>query len=434
MNKQARQAMTSARSMLIMDHPFFGCIVMQLKLVEEPFVETMAVDGTHLFYAPEFVLSLPEEELIGVIAHETYHCTYRHMTRRGTREMDRWNKACDYVINPDVKKAGFKIPSWGLDDPKYYGLSSEEVYTLLEEKDRKEQKQQQQQQSGSSQSGGGAGQQGQQQPGQKPDNSQKGQSGQSGQPQSKEWGDRGQVPDPGKMGGVMDARPSYDKEGIAAEDARWEIITRQAVNVAKSANAGVVPGFLERLVQDLEKPKVDWTAQLRRFADNSRHKDYSWTHPSRRFLHTGLILPGMISDRLEHIISVMDTSGSVTEKLIAKYAAEKSSLLDEGVCDKLTVIYADTMYQGQQDFEAGDEVVLRPKGGGGTNFRSVMKKIAEEYPDATALLFFTDLASSDFGDDPGIPVMWVCHGDPRIHKHYADKVTYGEILFVGNDG
>lgn len=430
MNKQARHVMTSARSMLIMEHPFFGCITMQLKLVEEPFVETMAVDGTHLFYAPNFVLNLPEEQVLGVIAHEVYHCTYRHITRRGDRENGKWNEACDYVINPDVLKAGFKLPSWVLHDKQYYGLSAEEVYNLLKEDEAKKKKQQQQ----SGGQPGGAGQQGQSKPGQQPDTEQKGKPGQSGEPQSKEWGDRGPIRDPGKAGGVIDARPSYDKEGMAAEDAKWEIITRQAVNVAKSANAGKVPGFLERLVGDLEKPKVDWTEKLRRFADNSIHKDYTWTRPNRRLLHTGLILPGMISDRLGHIISVMDTSGSVTGKLIAKYAAEKRSMLDEGVCDKLTVIYADTMYQGQQDFEAGDEVTLRPKGGGGTNFRSVMAKIAKEYPDATAILFFTDLATSDFGDDPGIPVMWVCHGDPRIHKHYADKVTYGEVLFVGNDG
>lgn len=432
MNKQARHVMTSARSLLVMEHPFFGCIAMQLKLVEEPACMTMAVDGEHLFYAPDFALSLSEEEVLGVIAHEIYHCTYRHITRRGEREPERWNRACDYVVNPDVIKAGFKIPSFGLNDPQYYGLSSEEVYTLLDEKDRKEKKQQQQSQAGQP---GGAGSQGQSKPGQQPDSKQEGQPGQSGEPQSAEGQGRTFAPDPGKMGGVIDARPSHDKAGIAAEDARWEVITRQAVNVAKSANAGKVPGFLDRLVQDLEKPKVDWTEKLRQFADASTVKDdYSWTHPNRRFLHTGLIVPGMFSERLAHVVSVMDTSGSVTEKLISKYAAEKASLLDDRVCSKLTVIYADTMYQGEQVFETGDEVKLRPKGGGGTNFRTVMEKIAEEHEDASVILFFTDLATSDFGPDPGVPMLWVCHGDPRLHKFYADKVPHGEVLFVGNDG
>ena len=42
-----------------------------------------------------------------------------------------------------------------------------------------------------------------------------------------------------------------------------------------------------------------------------------------------------------------------------------------------------------------------------------MKRIADEYDDAALILFFTDLMTSDFGDDPEKPVLWVVHGDSR---------------------
>src|SRR5690606_16425701 len=123
--------------------------------------------------------------------------------------------------------------------------------------------------------------------------------------------------------------------------------------------------------KDLERPRVPWEQILRRFIDESLVKTYSWMRPNKRFLHTGLVLPGYVSDSVSHIVSVMDTSGSITDKLVEQYAAEKRALLDEGLADKLTVIYADTKVQNVQTFERGDVVQLDPKGGGGTNFRPV---------------------------------------------------------------
>src|SRR5262245_58435237 len=102
-----------ARTQLLVSQPFYGCLALHLALVEvddAKFVDTMAVDGFSMFYHPPFVEGLSEQELVGVVAHEVTHCAYLHMTRRGHRDPKLWNVAGDFVINSDLKKAGFTLP------------------------------------------------------------------------------------------------------------------------------------------------------------------------------------------------------------------------------------------------------------------------------------------------------------------------------------
>jgi len=73
-NEKAVQAIKIARTALILDHPWYGGLVMRLPLKPESDapcpVPTMATDGTNLFYNADWTLSLSKPELIGVLAHE----------------------------------------------------------------------------------------------------------------------------------------------------------------------------------------------------------------------------------------------------------------------------------------------------------------------------------------------------------------------------
>src|SRR5690349_5197181 len=98
--------LTKARSALILDHPFFGSLALRLKLIERSDMsvhgrpmKTMAVDGKHIYYHPEFVERLSLNHVKFVVAHEVMHCVWSHMTRLQGRNPSKWNKAGDYVIN-----------------------------------------------------------------------------------------------------------------------------------------------------------------------------------------------------------------------------------------------------------------------------------------------------------------------------------------------
>lgn len=433
---EAAKRISSARSTMILDHKFFACLILNLTPIEMPasLVKTMATDGKHLFYNAEFTLELDDEELICIIAHEGYHCVYRHHVRMGTRDLKRWNYATDYVINYDLVRMGFKLPSWALYDPQYAGLSAEEVYEMLPaDFNPPQQGPAANDNQGQPQPSQGQGNQKADNKGQgkgkgkgqgKPEQGQSsGGSGQPSQPQVKSE-------DPGGMGGVIPPVPVWDETGLAEENARWERIAKQAVAVSKAENAGTLPGTLERLMQDLNKPRIDWQSKLQRFIDNSISKDYAWTKPNKRFLHTGLIIPGLVPDKLQHIVAFMDTSGSVTNQLVSKYSVELQALMDEGHCDKLTVIYTDTVIQRVEEFTRGDEVKLHPKGGGGTDFTNAFKYFSRECYDASVILFFTDLIVSRWGAEPGVPVLWLVYGDSRFYEQRAKKVPFGECVHV----
>ena len=85
-----------ARVAMMLDTPFFGHIAMQLEPIARKDLNppTMGTDGFRLFFHPEWVKELPEEQLKGVIAHEVAHVVLLHLTRRQSREPIRWNVAC----------------------------------------------------------------------------------------------------------------------------------------------------------------------------------------------------------------------------------------------------------------------------------------------------------------------------------------------------
>ncbi|KKL69918.1 hypothetical protein LCGC14_2110110 [marine sediment metagenome] len=108
---EARKRMMSARSALILDEPFWGALALHLVVVEDPDCTppTAWTDGARLGYHPDFILSLPWKQLLGLLAHEVLHCVLGHPWRRMGRDQKLWNEACDRAINPELKKAGFKL-------------------------------------------------------------------------------------------------------------------------------------------------------------------------------------------------------------------------------------------------------------------------------------------------------------------------------------
>jgi predicted metal-dependent peptidase len=95
--------------------------------IETEAVDTMAVDGTHLFYNPRFTESLSDKGCIGVLMHETAHCAFLHCYRRKYREPKRWNVACDKAVNAVLVAANVTLPT-GCVPPGPLGSLAEELY------------------------------------------------------------------------------------------------------------------------------------------------------------------------------------------------------------------------------------------------------------------------------------------------------------------
>jgi len=399
-DKKAHDAMIKARTVLLVSQPFFGCLALHLRLVEmsekSPIpCRTMAVDGRHLYYYPPFVHSLTEQEIIGVVAHEVMHCAYQHMTRRGHRNPVIYNYAGDYVINDCLLKAGLTLPKKRLHDSKYDGMSTEEVYERIKQDVEKQIKAQSKGQKGKKGDQKGKGSQGDDEDGEG----------------SMIMPDTDLNIDPGDCGAVLDAAGPGQKSEQDRVEREWDTTVRMAVNVARRSNAGTTPGYLERLVKQLKEPRVSWRELTRQFIDNSMSKDYSWSRPNRRHIHSDLSLPGFVSDSLRHMVFVADTSGSIDNEMLRQFLGEIAGALNDGTADKLTVLYADTRVAHVDEFVQGDIVKVGSKniGGGGTAFSDSFRWIMERAPDAQCIVYLTDMLTSDWGEDPGIPTMWAAY-------------------------
>lgn len=382
---KAEDMILAAQTSLLWDHPFFGVLMLQLKKVDatdDPRIDTMATDGRHLYYHRPFVESMKKDELIFVLAHEVLHNALEHHIRRQHRKPGRWNKAADYAINGELVecKVG-KMPDCGLISPAFTGLSAEEIYRILDEENNGDDSDE------NSMDGGGC-------------------------------------------GGVIDGCAPHDEAAKAELRAEMQTQIRQAAMTAKAAQAGKMPAGIQRIIDELLRPKVDWRAVLRRFIDESSTRDFSWAKPNRRLLPLGYITPGTVSDGVSHIVIAVDTSGSIDGPTLNAFAAEIRGAFEEGAVDKIDVVYCDAAINHAEQFEQGDELVIRAVGGGGTRFSPVMEWIEENAADTRLVIYLTDLQCYDFGEEPPCPTIWAHYGSSKEFESLSPNVPWGECIHI----
>lgn len=377
MNKEALTKLTKARSALLLDHPFFGSLAVRLRLVERSdmnvnghHMRTMAVDGAHIFYHPEFVNRLSLAHVKFVVAHEVMHCVWSHMTRRGARDPGKWNRAGDYVINDMLKnlkdpKTGihaFDMPDEGLWSAQFTGPSwtADKVYNLLPDEPS---------------GGGGSGP-----------------------------GDPGDAFDH-VLPGNPEAGPQ-DASERAQVEREWKVATIQAANAARMA--GPLPAELERFLDGLFKPQVDWAQKLRNFVNEVRRDDYTWTRPNRRFSH--VYLPSLYNETMGEIAVVIDDSGSISDAVLKKFGAEVKGIMEDARPSVTHLIYCDARVAAHYQLGPDDTPIFKTHGGGGTDFRPPFDMLLEKEIEPKCLVYLTDL-EGPHGPPPDYPVLWVCIND-----------------------
>jgi predicted metal-dependent peptidase len=388
-NREARNKVIRARTSLLISNGFFGFLVMHLNLIEDYTIDTAAVDGISIYYNPDFMVQLTDRECEFVMAHEVMHCCFKHFSRRGNRDPQAWNCAGDFVINLDLRDSGFQLikdkvmkgfkrPFNVLIDDKYKGMSTEEIYDSF----------------------------------------------------PKVYMDSIKLlgPDPGGCGGVRDTPGGTAKRDQQAQN--WETQVRIAVNTARQNNAGNLPPSLQRLIDDLNKPKISWRDKTRNFIDASLSKEPSWARINRRSAATGMLLPGLVSDRLSKLVFFPDISGSVNIKMLREFLSEVAGALDENVADQLVVAYADTAVRHVDHFYPGDIVKAKTFDGGGTDFADSFRWLRENEPDASCVIYLTDLEVHNFGEDPGVPVLWAVSNSHERYEALAAKVPFGMPIFL----
>lgn len=371
----------------LMRHPKFALlqgILMVGKTRVDDNTRTASTNGRDEKYGREFVKQLRDPELAFVIAHEAGHKMYRHLTtwKKLNEEDHRLaNCAMDYVINLmlkdlDPSETVISMPVYrdgpmagkrmGLIDERFRGMNTKQVFDIL--------KQEQEQDEG------------------------------------------GEGFDDHDWEGAEELTDEQKKE--LARDIDQAI--RQGL-MAQQKIAGKGAGGLDRELEDLLAPKVDWREVLREYVKSvCRAKDTSsWRRVNRRFLSGGVYMPSLVGEKVGHIVVGIDTSGSIGGPELAEFLSEVKGIAEEVSPEQVDLIYWDSEVAGHEEYQ-GDNVSnivssTKPRGGGGTSPSCVSEYLKEKRIVPECVIILSDgYVGNDWGSDWTAPVMWAITGGNNI--------------------
>jgi predicted metal-dependent peptidase len=367
----AISGLAAARLWAAARYPYLASGIFGARVVAAPGIGTVAVDpGWRLWADPELTADWSAAELGSVIVHHVCHLLRDHGPRAGLAgvrpdESKTWIRSADAEINDDLVPAGLSLPGNPV-LPEHLGCPSgqlAEQYFIA------------------TRSGV---------PG-------------PGQPAA---GDGDGDPLPGGRGsdGGLDCGSGADGFGRPWEAGQpavlppWQarllqrLVAQQVVLAGQQA--GNVPAGMLRWAADLLAPKVDWrralAAELRKaVADTAGAVDYSYRRPSRRAAAVGDVVLPALRRPVPEVAVVCDTSGSMSDELLAASLAEVEGLLNAlGLARRLRVLACDTAAGPARRVTSARQVEL--VGGGGTDMGAGIAAAAALRPRPSIIVVLTD--------------------------------------------
>jgi predicted metal-dependent peptidase len=382
-----------AKIKLLFNQPFFGTLIMHLPLVDATdagWCPTAAVDGRYIYYNRDFFKKLDVDEIQFVLCHELLHVAFDHLGRRSHRDMKWWNMANDYVINgalirdkigkmptervpvDDTDDSGKKTTSQrvGLYDEKYVGWTSEAVYDDLEKrKVKKELTLDVHLELGKDGSGSG----------------------------------NGKVV--GRDADGNEIKLSEAELKAIKEEMRGKIL--QAANAA----AGKMPASLQRLIDGLVEPKVNWRDLLQQSIQSCIVDDFTWMRPNRKHMYGGIFLPTLDKDETIDLQIAIDMSGSISDAMAKDFLSETYGIMQLYHDFKIGIVCFDTKTYNYKEFTKDNQEDLLSyecKGGGGTDFDAFWNFWKDEQIEPKLAVVFTDgYPYGSWGPENYADTLWV---------------------------
>lgn len=399
---EAEHMFSKARTRLLLKHPFFGQLTMWLH-PQQAKIPTLCTEGTRIMYNPMYIKTLSDKALATAIAHETLHVAFRHVSKRRRREpFEIWNVAADCFINEllatndDMEVNEFwvmcnKVP-WKkglkLDSSTVLQHTAEQIFDRIDY-------------TTITISVGGCGLE-----------------------DSKEGG-KGD-------GSGEDGDSNNDGNGTGnvrstIEDQKWAGRIKAAYDEAAKRGRG--PAGMQETIDKLLKPKKDWRDLLAQWMSVDR-TDYGWNPPDRRFTDDAFVLPDLVEEeKIQDIVCAIDTSGSISSKMLQHFASEVFAIRRMGT--RIWLIYCDDGIDPKKGVFLLDDLdphnLPTPIGRGGTSFVPVFDWV-KKHPDMNckSLVYLTDSMGDHPKEQPPYPVLWIV---PEQYMSQApNNLHWGRIV------
>jgi predicted metal-dependent peptidase len=374
------KTIVKSRVKLLKESPFFGTLLLNTRYKITEDISTAATDGDLLMLNEQFMESQSPEHFRSILLHEVLHMALEHIERmKDVFDSDPLtaNLAADIVVNGIIQDNRMPLPKEAITDPDLKHLSVREIYNILKQKQQED------------------------------PNFLKNKYGTDGN-------DVNQCLQPSGDGN------SKTKEGNGpsskGDKTNWKDVLNKAATIARSKNAGPVGSGLSRIFKEFLEPTINWKDILYRYITASR-TDFEGF--DRRMIHQGLYLDDLGGGKIK-VALFLDTSGSVDEQLLSEFFAEVKFAVNALPNTEGEMWYFDTELYPEGDIK--EISVPKIKGGGGTSFKPVVKKLQELHEeDASSQILgivFTDgYARMDNWSEPDCGLLW-CISPGGVDNEY----------------
>ncbi|MCR5626519.1 MAG: VWA-like domain-containing protein [Lachnospiraceae bacterium] len=404
--KKYMKRLLLARMRILSTNGFYGLLIMHMNFALDENCNTASTDGNKFYFGPSFLDEISDSELDFILMHEILHVALLHPGRRDKRDPDRYNIACDIVVNSNILKSfdmderRISLKEYGVsmhtapDNKEGYNYTAEQVYQMLEE------------QGGNNFQGGKSTQD-------RFDEEKQGDQG-NDDPTDDNKDDKAKTWDDHSKWSAMERDEFLQDEWLKhLEDVCAAIEIRDPSNTR-----GMLPVFAQRIINDLRKPQTDWRTILNCFVQEEI-TDYSFMPPDRRMDDSDFYLPDYNEkeDALSDILFMVDTSGSVSDEMIAVVYTEIKGAIDQfGGALKGWLGFFDSYVTEPVEFSNELELLkIKPRGGGGTDFSIIFSYVRKHMKDRlpASIIILTDGYAPIPPESAAmsIPVLWLINND-----------------------
>lgn len=349
---------------------FLGSLMCSLKFQWDENVPTACTNGKYIKWNPTWFLSLPADTRKTVLIHELWHVARLHMFRRGTRDPETWNHACDIIINNNLENEGYSFidVEWACKDQSVGDMVEEDIYDYLIKNNI--------------------------------------------------------TPPPSPFGSLNDLEGSDDPAD------QQEVLHNIGQAIQQAKNAGqhtTIPNSVHEIMGKFLAPIIDWHIKLQRFFNALSSSATTWARPNRRYTDMYMPSRGMDESRLADIAYYFDVSGSVSNDQVRVFNSEVKYIKDTFNPEKLTLIQFDTGIRKIDVIRDIDDFnLIEVHGRGCTDLTCVRDHIIETNP--SCVIIFSDLYCNPMKPLPkDVPIIWVAL-DTTV-----TTVPFGEIINITSD-
>ena len=411
-----------SRMRILYNHGFYGLLLMHMIYAVSEEIETACTDGVRITFGIDFLDSLSDSELDFVMMHEILHVVLQHCFRGDVEDPEAYNIAADIVVNSNImlengmKASSITLSKYGIamhvapDGKEGHEYTAEQVYAMLPKNLNKKGNNKKGNNKSPGSTDGGA-----KKENKKGNNTSPGSAvGRAKKEISKEQHQPVRVWDDHSRWGKYEEDDTLRDVWVKRfEDAA------EAIEIRDPSNArGLLPAFAERILKELKKSQTDWRTILNDFIQEEV-VDYSFAPPDRRFDDSPFFLPDFNGkeDMVEDILFMIDTSGSMSDDMIAAAYSEVKGAIDQfnGKLKGWLGFFDAAIIKPQPFSDENEFKIIKPAGGGGTDFQIIFEYVFHHMSDKlpASIIILSD------GDAPfpleklagGIPVLWLLNNE-----------------------